>query len=873
MNEDDYNIDSDDSEGPVETPSMTNLSVPKVLTMEDFEELKRKTLELVDPEWKKSRNEELLGKMLALDSPTITSQMVEFLAQQEVCALLLSHVTQRSNGLPRPALKDEPTEELKKAHKAMMLLTSDDPSDGLKTLLSKRATLIMTLILDVFEDDSAGSFYHAYRIIDLLLRCYPLEVLTSLTSDGDLPAKIMKMLRYIGHPPVAELLAMLITMGTVPRGSVLFSTCEEAREDLLRELVAMGFLSKLIQVTVHPEDFCMITESVSADVHSQFASQLFQECVEKLSLEEEGEWALLAIGDPSALVLGPLLSTVLDNSSRGSTRRVCARSLEFLCRQASEPELMSGMAAGSFIGAPQTVPNRLFAQREAIIQHLSSGFVPLLHLILTMVPTKANLGEASGLSLGGGADGKENFLYPTHTVSQPMSTLRIAFLDLLVLLVESDPELTALVSADQWRRLLSWSNEYAHNNVYHAILFRIIYCVLRHQVVKAQKVLLGEARLATFLSESFLELPPCGDGGLGDDSGQPATEVEWRCPPKGTDPALVKRFVMRGFVMNCGNAIRLQAMSQPPSSFVRSLISKDKEWQTFLPKLLQASADQMKFGMGINVSGTGDPMHSIPALSSMVGEDMSEGGEVAQADQELGLGHGSHFAKNLGFYDDVAWDDTMHGDSDLERESTESNEERASTGEGYHSLGAAVSPERGAGTGDDRSSDGEQYASPSSNGSGSPNSGRLSGGGGERSQRLSGGFQRSPLAVGVFVAPASAPGEDDDSDVVDGILGPSSPAAQKRISEGHIGSPLSPSRDSSGSSPGSRGSGSGSRDTSPAGSGHDFFALEESVAPASASASAAPAPAPAPGTEEGEAVEPSVLTPQGEEETGTAPAE
>ena len=50
----------------------------------------------------------------------------------------------------------------------------------------------------------------------------PLEVLTSLTSDGNLSGKFMKMLRYIGYPPVAELLAMLITMGNVPRESELF---------------------------------------------------------------------------------------------------------------------------------------------------------------------------------------------------------------------------------------------------------------------------------------------------------------------------------------------------------------------------------------------------------------------------------------------------------------------------------------------------------------------------------------------------------------------------------------------------------------------------------------------------------------------------
>ena len=96
-NEGNYNIDSDDMTNAALAP-MADVSVPKVLTMEDFEELKRKTLDLVDPERKRSRNEELLGKMLALDAPIITQQMAEF-CTAKVCALLLSYVTQRNNGL------------------------------------------------------------------------------------------------------------------------------------------------------------------------------------------------------------------------------------------------------------------------------------------------------------------------------------------------------------------------------------------------------------------------------------------------------------------------------------------------------------------------------------------------------------------------------------------------------------------------------------------------------------------------------------------------------------------------------------------------------------------------------------------------------
>ena len=102
-----------------------------------------------------------------------------------------------------------------------MLLTADDPSDGLKMLLSKRAAFITRLVMDIFDEKSAGSFYHAYRIVDLLVRFFPLEVLTALTSDGNLEERIMSMLRHLGCPPVAELMAMLVSLSSVSRDTEL----------------------------------------------------------------------------------------------------------------------------------------------------------------------------------------------------------------------------------------------------------------------------------------------------------------------------------------------------------------------------------------------------------------------------------------------------------------------------------------------------------------------------------------------------------------------------------------------------------------------------------------------------------------------------
>ena len=173
--------------------------------------------------------------------------------------------------------------------------------------------------------------------------------------------------------------------------------------------------------------------------------------------------------------------------------------------------------------------------------------------------------------------------------------------------------------------------------------------------MKAQRVLLHDARLLSFMCQTFLELPQHGAVEDGASTTVSTTEVA-RARLREMLIRLVKRYVMRGFLINCGNAIRLQALSQLPSSYVRSFLRKSTEWKNFLPKLLAASADQAKFGMGITVNGMGNMMHNIPALSAMVGENvLNDSNDLS--DKDADLGHGSHFARTLDFT--TSWPGTM----------------------------------------------------------------------------------------------------------------------------------------------------------------------------------------------------------------------
>jgi hypothetical protein len=110
-------------------------------------------------------------------------------------------------------------------------------------------------------------------------------------------------------------------------------------------------------------------------------------------------------------------------------------------------------------------------------------------------------------------------------------------------------------------------------------------------------------------------------------------------------PEYLSKLSSRGIIMNCCNAIRLQAMAMPPSDFLREYLSTVDRWNEFLPQLRLATEFQQEHAMGLTVSDvrTGPTQH-LAALS--LSSDPKPDSEID---------HGSRLAKALGFIDEVAW--------------------------------------------------------------------------------------------------------------------------------------------------------------------------------------------------------------------------
>ena len=227
---------SDESDDGNTGNTMASNGTNSLGSIVDIETLKERSNELLDTSWKANKNKGLLTKMLELEEPSITPKMVDFLLQDGVCELLMEFVTLCNGTESRPTHDDMERESLKLSYRATMLLSADEPSDTLLLFVGKKVGLMARLLFHSFEENSAASFYHIFRIFEFLLRNYPSDVFEGITSDGNLASRISLMLRFVGYPPVSDLLVMLICLTPVPRNSQLYVNCAKYRWNFFEQL-------------------------------------------------------------------------------------------------------------------------------------------------------------------------------------------------------------------------------------------------------------------------------------------------------------------------------------------------------------------------------------------------------------------------------------------------------------------------------------------------------------------------------------------------------------------------------------------------------------------------------------------------------------
>jgi len=622
----------------------------EVTSVKEIDELKELTKDLLDENWRITQNKRLLNKMLELEEPSISPKMVDFLLSEGTCELLLEFITQLG-GRPRPYPHESDSLELKYSYRTTMLLSVDEPSDALLSFLSRRASIISRAMFEVFRDDSAGSFYHSARVIESLLRLFPSEVYDGLTSDGLAEERMARLLRYIGYPPVGDLIVILVALTPVPRASPLYTVSSTNRWKFFESLSRWLFLLKLTEIVVNPESICRLDEYVTCEQHCSAAAQTLQELIEKLCIEEIGEIVLQPLGYTQSLIdslvdrgISQKQNITKESSSSSSTtstltiseqledetfltsRRVSLRILSFLLKKSITAENICFVSGPSNTPVASLVPNRLYPLRPLMIQTLISRLKDIENSIIQTAKSDES-------------NPTNPVNHPGHQCRRPFSSHRSQLIELFVLIIEGSDSIIEDLSYDLWKLLIQWNFEYAHNNIYHTMFYRLLFAILRQNNDKILKVIFKKAKLLTHLLNAFDSEDEHGNT----ISAQVETDTSnsYQLSPK-------DKKSLRGFVMNCCNAIRLQTSSLPPSSFLRSFVQSHQRWNLVLQTLRVATIKQQPSGLGFYVPSNDSGSRTISHLASLLAS-------ARDNSHENSIDHGSAYAKSLGFEMEMEW--------------------------------------------------------------------------------------------------------------------------------------------------------------------------------------------------------------------------
>ena len=333
--------------------------------------------------------------------------------------------------------------------------------------------------LQVFREDSAGSFYHAARVIESLLRLFPGEVYEGLSGDGLVEQRMGRMLKYIGYAPVGDLFVILVALTPVARSSPLYAVCFSSRWKCFEGLAQWIFLLHLANVVVDPAKHCHTHEYVNSEQHSSAAAQTLMELIEKLSSEDIGEILLQPLGHTPSLLNGLVdigTRAAPENDADAHTfytsRRVSLKLLSFLLKKSASEDNMCFVSGPMNTPVPTLVPNRLHPLRCMIVETLVARVGDIQKALLAGVSVKRGGEEEE-------APAPERIAHPGHVVVEPFTSHRVHLVELLVLLVEASDDTSKKLSVEMWKSLILWNFEYAHNNIFHSMFYRLLFSVLR----------------------------------------------------------------------------------------------------------------------------------------------------------------------------------------------------------------------------------------------------------------------------------------------------------------------------------------------------------------------------------------------------------
>lgn len=120
--------------------------------------------------------------------------------------------------------------------------------------------------------------------------------------------------------------------------------------------------------------------------------------------------------------------------------------------------------------------------------------------------TKLVLSVRYNLSPGesGADDDVKAVAHPGYQVERPFTMLRYVLVGVLVEIIDRDPEQLDALPVELWKVLCSWFFQYPHNNLYHAVFYKLVFKALRSNHVNALRMAVSKGRLVGRLVNSHV---------------------------------------------------------------------------------------------------------------------------------------------------------------------------------------------------------------------------------------------------------------------------------------------------------------------------------------------------------------------------------
>lgn len=587
--------------------------------------------------------------------PPVSKSFANVLTDDIACGIFLSYITRiaghdvekeplldgphdRPSDLPgdREPETGDATPELMASYRATMLLTSDELGDPFMVALAKKSKVITKCIFPIFQNNAQGNLRHGCRVIDYLLRSFLDDVYDIVGRNASTAARYMgAMLDHIEHAPVAEL---FLTMICKPHNTstLRFYVCSPQKKwQFFRALSEWKVLLVLAQ-HVYGEGY--------SEEHSIGAADVFVELVDRLSADENGAILL----QPAAYcpeLLGGLIKVATATGKSGVSPSQGQRTAAIKCvlrlLQRSVLDKVQGPPTSPYQSFGSTVvnlvPNQLVTLRELIFELAEKDMATMLRYLIDKYQDQQNI--EMDLDSPNKPLPESAVRHTAYVVKVPFTEFRLMLVDALVEIVAHNPStLSDHFDAHVWRVLLAWFFEYAHNNLYHAAFYQLVFIALRTDNQATLEILIKKLKLVTALIEYY------------------------RNHAVNTSN--------KGYILQCCNVIRLQAASQSPDAFLRNFLQSHTTWRGFQAELREVTTRICNHGLGFNVPQAMRPgMYQKETWQTLEGETK-------------GIDHGSEFARSLGFVDDVAWPeehDSDDGGAKKKKKGKKKNKKKASS--------------------------------------------------------------------------------------------------------------------------------------------------------------------------------------------------